>query len=63
MLAVREAVTAGELAAKDDGAGERHAEMGRRLAERAQEHAAALATWKEAAADERTAARQDVLAR
>ena len=58
-LAAREAATAGELAARGDGAAERHAEMERRLAEREEEHAAALATQEAAAANERTAASQE----
>ena len=62
-LAAREAATAGELTAKDDGAAERHAEMERRLAEREEEHVAALATREASAADEWTVARHDVLAR
>ena len=45
---------AGELAAKDADAAERLAEMERRLAEREEEHAAALGA-QEAAADEPTA--------
>ena len=51
----REVATAGELAATDNGAAERLAEMERRLAEREEEHVAALSAREAAVADERTA--------
>ena len=54
-LDAREPATASKLAARDDGAAKRHAEMERRLAEREEEHAAVFATREAAAAKERTA--------